>query len=133
MKKNQLDRYRFRAIDTKLPFKDGVSKEMVYFEIDETDNAYIICSRTYLEGRYILMQNSTIRDAEGTFIYDGDIISAQYRGSRVTLPVIFIKGMFAVKYPDGRIESLYGLSKKTDVVVRGNIHENPGLLEQPAD
>jgi uncharacterized phage protein (TIGR01671 family) len=71
------------------------------------------------------MEYLGLEDKNKKEIYEGDIVYAQhgesYMGAREYVKFIYVKDF---------IEDVYGLSQYEDLLLLGNIYENPELLER---
>lgn len=76
----------------------------------------------------LLMQYTGLKDKNGNEIYEGDIISDFINGSLGE--VFFDEGCYLVDWEDEfTVITLHQNIREFDVVVVGNIYENPELLE----
>jgi hypothetical protein len=101
---------------------------------DHSDKHYL-CPNPHLymedgkivEGeRYVTQVETTLLDRNGKSIFVGDIVFSIEDG--VHYEVVFIKGVFAVKFPDGTFSPLYEYTWDCSVV--GNVFQNANLLEK---
>lgn len=84
--------------------------------------------------QWILEQYIGLKDTNGKEIYEGDIVSIQDRdgNERVIDSVIYRTDRFALKHENVRDNFLSWITNAQanyQVVIVGNIHENPELLE----
>lgn len=91
-------------------------------------------SKSLYEPDYELMQFTGIKDKNGTEIYEGDIVGYSWLGDDLgyyaTVPIEFADGgfkMFIERIDAVRKLNISGYYK--EMVVIGNIYENPELLK----
>lgn len=71
-------------------------------------------------------QFTGLKDANGKEIYEGDIIEATIQGC-IQVDKYLVKNMWDPHVWTEELDSYYAVSK---MEVKGNIHENPELLEE---
>jgi uncharacterized phage protein (TIGR01671 family) len=108
--------YKFRA------WEGGQFSKMEYNVTIMNDKDWLCYDDAEIKGR-ILMQFTGLLDKNGKEIYEGDIVDSKlYDGTRKNYVVEYRDGSFVI--------GLTELGKWIeDVIVIGNIYENPNLLE----
>lgn len=104
-------------------------KYVTYEDIHETN-------KTQNEPKY-LMQYTGIKDADGTEIYDGDIVKGNHADNFVIIPMCGGLSILNVKhYGEGHNELVADPTNEVQTAswlaeskVIGNIYKNPGLLK----
>ena len=101
--------------------------DFIEVELDKYQHIFTVSE---LEKRYVLMQYTGLKDKNGVYIYEGDVL----RDSESIVIVKFVDGEFSVDYRTmggkwRNYGSLFDYLKDYEGEVIGNIHENPELLE----
>lgn len=81
---------------------------------------------------HTIQQYTGLKDKNSVEIYEGDIVqvrSEQYINENYVGTIIFDEGSFLTKISDNDIRGVFS-GEDEDIVVIGNIHENPELLKQ---
>lgn len=84
----------------------------------------------------VLEQCTGLKDATGRLIYEGDIIQHDTVAGPMRWPVLFKNGCFVLPYESGDAwlgKVIDNCPYESGVLVVGNIHENPALLEDTYD
>lgn len=129
------DRFRFRVWDTeKKEMLYGA--ELAYDYMRPCPGGKIIeenCFGDVLENkRYIVEQCTGLKDKNRRLIYEGDIIQHDTVAGPMRWPVLFKNGCFVLPYESGDAwlgKVIDNCPYESGVLVVGNIHENPELLE----
>ena len=118
---------KFRAWDktvNKMLFFDGIFNRRLFTE-RSTFPQYESCPEYH---ELDIMQYTGLHDCEGKEIWEGDRYRWGLPGEEEAGTIVFIDGCFRCKSDNGReMFDLY--SMLTDIIVSGNIYENPSLLE----
>jgi len=87
------------------------------------------CRTGAIKGTYILLQFTGLKDRKGNEIYDGDIVSFNYKGKKNIFAEIIWNdlGMWSLKWVDDGYVNNFHLHPSRYTVV-GNKYENPELL-----
>ncbi len=120
------DRFRFR---TPIYGADGKFKNLVYWPA-----VYGAPAVTCREGDVFGQpeQCTGLKDKHGRLIYEGDIVQHDTAAGPKCWPVLFKDGCFVLPYESGNAwlgKVIQNCPYDSGVVVVGNIHENPELLE----
>lgn len=103
---------KFRAWDTK---QSKRLNEMVYFGLTDMDGDLIVLSMSYIDSETIVQQYTGLKDKSGKEIYEGDVVYLAGYGD------------YEVEWP---FVQLYQSAWEDDIGdIKGNIYENPELLE----
>lgn len=129
------DRFRFRVWDTEK--KEMIyGAELAYDYMRPCPGGKIIeadCFGDVLENkRYIVEQCTGLKDKNGRMIYEGDIIQHDTAAGPKCWPVVFKNGCFVLPYESGEAwlgKVIEHCPYDSGVVIAGNIHENPEMLE----
>ena len=80
--------------------------------------------------RYVIEQYTGLKDKNGTEIYEGDVVKVE--GDGEIYRVEWIRSGFGLepRYNSPRYPVLGNVELRKKIEVIGNIHENPGLLEE---
>lgn len=124
------DRFRFR---TPIYRVDGKFKR---FEIWHCEDGFFEVARTLLVDDNATCGTSEqctgLKDKNGRHIYEGDIIQHDTAAGPKCWPVVFKNGCFVLPYESGEAwlgKVIEHCPYDSGVVIAGNIHENPELLE----
>ena len=120
------DRLRFR---TPIYWADGKFKKFVYWSAENGFPA-ITCRKgdVFKQSE----QCTGLKDKNGLMIYAGDIVQHDTAAGPKRWPVLFKDGCFVLPYESGNAwlgKVINNCPYDSGVVVVGNIHENPELLE----
>lgn len=104
---------------------------------DNTDDQYV-CSSVYDGDKWVhfdeycgvIEQYTGLKDKNGTEIYEGDVVKVE--GDGEIYRVKWIRSGFGLepRYNSPRYPVLGNVELRRKIEVIGNIHENPGLLEE---
>jgi uncharacterized phage protein (TIGR01671 family) len=113
--------YKFRAWDKK-------NKKMTdEFDFTDFDGDYFAANDIYLSDMEI-MQYIGIEDKNGKEIYEGDIIVYKdFNDEQKLKKIISLQEFFEEK---GYAENEFGEDWENNIIVIGNIYENPELLNK---
>lgn len=127
---------KFRAWNTKKTINGKLKsvKEMVYFNLNELDEEYIVSSGTYLRGQYTLMQSIGLKDIHKQDIYEGDIVWCNdleklffVHWEQESLSFVFLDhACDELMFPQRQTKQHYCSAA---ILVQGNVYEQPHLLE----
>lgn len=120
------DRFKFR---TPIYMAYGKFKKFVYWNTESGFPAV-----TCREGDVFKQseQCTGLKDKEGRLIYEGNIIRHDTAAGPKSWPVVFKNGCFVLPYESGAAwlgKVIEHCPYDSGVVVVGNIHENPEMLE----
>ena len=101
-----------------------IPRDAEQWSISEYNKAFAVIPETV--GQY-----TSLKDKNGKWIFEGDIIKATYRGNygRYAFAVVFDEGRFALRKNGVAVEMNDGYRPE----VIGNIHDNPELLKDARD
>lgn len=130
-----------------IKFRAWIKKtdEVVYFTSSQNSEIHITSNNSFwsvIDGRSrlggnaddsaILMQYTGLKDKKGVEIYEGDIVKSKSHNPE-NYELRFIEGGFCCVWGEGQmpidINHFYP-SIGTDLVIIGNIHENPELFKK---
>lgn len=104
---------------------------------DNTDDQYV-CSSVYDGDKWVhfdeycgvIEQYTGLKDKNGTEIYEGDVVKVE--GDGEIYRVKWIRSGFGLepRYNSPHYPVLGNVELRRKIEVIGNIHENPGLLEE---
>ncbi|MEE6667661.1 YopX family protein [Pediococcus acidilactici] len=118
---NRIEAYLYNVQDA----YDTLSGHVKYDDGKDADYDEC-CFGDFLDNeRYGVEQYTGLKDANGKDIYEGDIIEATIQGS-IQADKYLVKNMWDPHVWTEESDSYYAVSK---MEVKGNIHENPELLE----
>lgn len=118
------DRFRFRIPITNL---DGVFDRFIFCDVYH-EPIHFIGSAIFLTPE----QCTGLKDKNGHPICEGDIIRHDTAAGPKCWPVVFKNGCFVLPYESGDAwlgKVIEHCPYDSGVVIAGNIHENPELLE----
>lgn len=127
------DRFRFRAWDKSFQkYCENVIVSTINGEI--TVYGRLVNGNTSLipSAHVVLEQCTGLKDKKGRLIYEGDIIRHDTAAGPKCWPVVFKNGCFVLPYESGDAwlgKVIEHCPYDSGVVIAGNIHENPELLE----
>lgn len=96
--------------------------------LEEDGDIYIYPITTGTIGQY-----TDLKDSEGNKIYEGDIVEEFNNGIPVLGHVVFSRGAFRLRQNNGAFPLLGDILERFDdmpVIVKGNVFDNPELLEE---
>ena len=127
------DRFKFRAWDKSFCrmiyniFFFCKENKITVYELEED------ATKSYLPNSHIVLEQCTgLKDKNGRLIYEGDIIRHDTVAGPMHWAVEFKNGCFVLAYESGDawlMKVIEHCPYDSGVVVVGNIHENPELLE----
>lgn len=79
---------------------------------------------------FIIEQYTGLKDKTGTEIYEGDIVKVEGDGEIYRVEWIYSGFGLEPRYNSPRYPVLGNVELRRKIEVIGNIHENPGLLEE---
>lgn len=104
---------------------NGIKAERIFNElIDSADGNRGVYGNSELLEHLIYRQYTGLKDKSGNEIYDGDIVHMVGAWGFISRTVRFEKGTFHFGYIDD------GMCDHEEMIVVGNIYENPELLEE---
>lgn len=122
---------KFRAWNTE-------TKEMREVQRINTKNGQLLFANSNLptkkgySHKYIVMQYTGLKDADGKGVYEGDIL--EFVAVKTKWIVNYRNGAFTISYQNSNINILYDCAIEdgilTHMKIIGNIYENPELLKQ---
>ena len=123
---------KFRAWNTYGSFyQKNLVEEMAYFKLTDLDEEYIIPFGTYLHEDCNLMQYTGLKDKNDKEIYEGDIVKISWqegenKGKRYAKSI-----KHEVKFHQTGYGNVFeNPDSYYKIEVRGNIYENPELVEE---
>lgn len=109
---------KFRAWDgNKMIFHEG-GKSVGNPHIDFNGRIYSIGESKH----WSLMQCSGLKDKNGKEIFESDIVKLYYKGIYRFCEIVFVDGMFCLKWDDGYVNKYQLYPQSLEVV--GNIYES---------
>jgi uncharacterized phage protein (TIGR01671 family) len=123
----EANRFRFRAYSNKhnrmLTWDESERQVMIYTDIDiNSGMTFDVAQGGFeLDGEITLMQSTGLLDSEGTEIFEGDIVKAEW-GLGNPVQDVEMRNFFWCR---GEC-----LIDEDSITVIGNIHENPELLNE---
>lgn len=118
--------FKFRCWDTA---KGNWEHKFHYFSLEPKGMIGLTVIPIDREDRYIIQQFTGLRDAKYKDIYEGDVLLSQT--TQKQSPVLWVSENDGYDYSGWRCDATgYGKITSGDVIVIGNILENPELLKQ---
>lgn len=128
------DRFRFRVWNT----RTKKLREVAQITLDARQHGGTseisnmeTCHLVY-QPHLVLEQCTGLKDKNGRLIFEGDIVQHDTAAGPKCWPVLFKDGCFVLPYESGNAwlgKVIQNCPYSSGVVVVGNIHENPELLE----
>ena len=132
------DRFRFRVWNTRTKKLREVAQitldarqHGVTSEISNMETCHLV-----YQPHLVLEQCTGLKDKNGKLIYEGDIVQHDTAAGPKCWPVLFKDGCFVLPYESGNAwlgKVIQNCPYDSGVVVVGNIHENPELLEEKSE
>lgn len=115
-----------------IKFRAWTGNSIEYFDLLNVPVAYLQSGDLFDDGktRFILMQFTDLKDKNGIDIYEGDIISSDWSDDWVTHKIIYNNNIagFQAQSLDTEPEEFNLIIDLYNIIVIGNIYENPDLL-----
>ena len=127
------NRFRFRAWDKSFQkYCENVIVSTINGEITVYERL-VNGDTSLIPHTHVMLEQCTgLKDKNGRLIYEGDIIQHDTAAGPKCWPVVFKNGCFVLPYESGEAwlgKVIEHCPYDSGVVIAGNIHENPELLE----